>query len=413
MIYREEEIISCKKCRSELENLLQKNIVDLKELKNLKHPRRILQANFPIEKDDGEIEIVTAFRVQYNNDLGPGKGGIRFHPGVDLDEVSELAFTMTLKTSLVSLPFGGAKGGVRINPKEYSETELEKVARGYVQEFHKFLGPKTDIPAPDVNTNPKIMGWMRDEYEKIIGEPCPAFITGKEVENGGSFGRNKSTAMGGFYILQDEYGDIADKSKISVAIQGFGNAGMVLAEMLDSEGYKIKAISDSKVGVFNNDGLDIKKAVELKKNSLALTDLDGVFPITNEHLLELGVDLLVPAALGNIITLDNVENIKAEKILELANGPISPAASIVLDAKKVLVIPDLLANAGGVIVSYFEWLQNLENQQWSLEEVNKKLKETIISAYIKVKEVSETQNISFKEAGYKIAVNRISEVKKK
>jgi glutamate dehydrogenase/leucine dehydrogenase len=412
MIYKKEEIVTCKKCKSELQNLLAKKIVDKKRLRVLKHPRQILQANFPIEKDNGEVEVITAFRVLYSNELGPGKGGIRFHADVDLDEVCELAFTMALKTSLSGLPFGGAKGGVRINPKEYSEAELDKISRGYVQEFYKFLGPQTDIPAPDVNTNPKIMSAMRDEYEEIIGESCPAFITGKEVENGGSQGRDKATAMGGFYILQEEYKSIEDKKEISVAIQGFGNAGMVLAELLDNQDYKIVAVSDSKGGIYNKDGLDIKKVVEQKKNRKALSDLENVQEVSNEELLELDVDLLVPAALGGVIVFENVENIKAKKILELANGPISPEASKVLDTKNILVIPDLLANAGGVIVSYFEWVQNLGKEQWTLEEVNRQLKEKIISAYEEVKKVAGLDNVSFREAGYKIAINRICEGKK-
>jgi glutamate dehydrogenase/leucine dehydrogenase len=354
MIYKKNEIISCNKCKSELENLQTKNIISLEKIKILKHPRKILQANYPIIRDNGELEIITAFRVQYNSDLGPGKGGIRFHQDVDLDEVSELAFTMALKTALAGLPFGGAKGGVRINPKEYSEIELEKVARGYVQEFYKFLGPQIDIPAPDVNTNPKIMSWMRDEYEKIIGESCPAFITGKEVKNGGSEGRDKSTAMGGFYILEEEYKNIEDKNEITVAIQGFGNAGMVLAELMSRKNYKIISVSDSKGAIFNEKGLDIEKVIQQKKDKKLLSELENIEVISNDDLLELNVDLLVPAALGGVITTKNVEKVKAKKILELANGPISPNAAKILTEKQILIIPDLLANAGGVIVSYFE-----------------------------------------------------------
>jgi glutamate dehydrogenase len=408
MIYKKEDIISCQKCKSELENLLEKGIVDLKKIEILKQPRRILQGNFVIEKDNGETETITAYRVLYNKNLGPGKGGIRFHPDVNLDEVCELAFTMALKTALVGLPFGGAKGGVRIDPKKYSQTELEKIARGYVREFYEFLGPYTDIPAPDVNTNPKIMSWMRDEYENIVGEPTPAFITGKEVENGGSLGRDKSTAMGGFYILQEQYKEVENKREISVAIQGFGNAGRVLAELLSEYDYKIVAVSDSKGGTFNKDGLDIEKIIEQKESGKAFSDFENGEEISNKDLLELDVDLLVPAALGNVITLENVKDIKAKNILELANGPISPQASTFLEEKGVLVLPDLLANSGGVIVSYFEWIQNLENEKWTLDDVNKKLKEKVVSAYENIKDISEKENISFREAGYKIALEKIS-----
>ena len=411
MIYKKDEIISCNKCKSELENLLTKDIIDFEKIKVLKHPRRIFQANFPITKDDGQTEIITAFRIQYNDDLGPTKGGIRFHLDVNIDEVSELAFTMALKTSLTNLPFGGAKGGIKINPKDFSNNELEKISRGYVQEFHDFLGPQKDIPAPDVNTNPQIMSWMKDEYEKIIGKSCPAFITGKEIKDGGSEGRSTSTARGGFYILQEEYKDIQDKSQITVAIQGFGNAGMVLAKLLFEKNYKIVAISDSQGGIFNKNGLDIEKAIKQKKSKHLLSALDNVEKISNDDLLELDVELLVPAALGDVITEKNVQNIQAKKILELANGPVSPTAATILDQKSILIIPDLLANSGGVIVSYFEWKQNLDNEHWSLDEVNKKLKEKIINAYEKVKKVSQDNNISFKEAGYKIAAERIFQKK--
>ncbi len=414
-MYLENELIACKKCKIEVENLAESQLVSPADLKILKHPRRILQTNFPIIMDDGSTKIITAFRVQYNDDLGPGKGGIRFHQSVDLDEVTELAFTMALKTSLAGLPFGGAKGGVRINPKDFSEAELEKISRGYVREFYKFLGPQTDIPAPDVNTNPQIMAWMLDEYEKITGEKTPAFITGKPVEEGGSEGRDKSTAMGAFYILQEEYKNEQDKSKIKVAIQGFGNAGSVVARLLSDEGFSVVAVSDVSGGIYNKEGLDIEKLEKFiyEEKNPSVIGFSGGEEITNKELLELDVDLLIPAALGDVITKENVENIKADKILELANGPISVEAEKVLLEKKVRIIPDLLANAGGVIVSYFEWVQNLENEHWSLEDVNKKLKKKIITAYRKVLNLAEEKNIPLKKAAYIIAMERIFSAKKK
>ena len=407
MIYDENEIISCIKAKKELENLYEKKITKKENLINLKHPRRILRANFPIKKDNGEVEIITAFRVQYNDDLGPSKGGIRFHQDVDLDETCELAFTMTLKTALSNLPFGGAKGGARIDPKKYSKKELERISKGYADAFYKFLGPKVDIPAPDVNTNPKIMGSMRERYEEIIGKSCPAFITGKEVESGGSLGRDKSTALGGFFIAEEIYKN-EDKKNISVAVQGFGNAGMTFANFAFEKGYKVKAVSDSSCAIFKEEGLDIEKITEWKKSGKRLKDFEGVEFLTNENLLELSVDLLVPAALGNVINQENVGEIKAKNILELANGPVSPESSKILEEKNILVIPDLLANAGGVIVSYFEWVQNLDEKYWSLEEVNRRLKEIILDAYAEVVKVSERENISYKEAGYKIAVERVA-----
>ncbi len=411
MVYKKDEIINCQKCLKEINNLSQQKIVSDKKLQLVKQPRKVLMANFPITKDDGTVEIIQAFRVLWNNNLGPGKGGIRYHQSVDLDEVSELAFIMSLKTSLSGIPFGGAKGGVRINPKEYSKTELEKISRGFVREFYKYLGPQADVPAPDVNTTPEIMGWMEDEYAKLTGEDAKAFITGKKIEDGGSEGRDKSTAMGGFYIIEEEYKNIEDKKDIKVAIQGYGNAGSVMANLLTEAGYTVVAVSDSSTAIYNENGLNISEVFEFVyggENKNKLKDYEGAEKISNEQLLELDVDLLVPAALGGVITTENVQNIKVPKILELANGPISVEAEEVLNQKNTLIIPDLLANSGGVIVSYFEWAQNIANEHWSLEEVNSKLKDLILTAYNKVKHLSEMEEITFRQAGYQIAIDRIT-----
>lgn len=390
MIYLKDELISCQNCKIELENIEEQSILEKNDLILLKHPQKIMQINYPITKDNGNIEIITAFRVRYNTILGPGKGGIRFHPSVDLDEVSELAFGMTLKTSLVGLPLGGAKGGIRINPKNYSQNELEQISRGYVRELFEFIGPQIDIPAPDMNTNPQIMAWMLDEYEIIAGEPNPAFITGKSIENGGSEGRDKATAMGGFYILEEEYKNVKNKNDISVAIQGFGNAGAVMAQLLFQAGFKVVAISDTSGVLYNPAGLNIDKIIEgiykdgkkikgitTVKNSIssdASTQVLGSLlaqpdhsqkhtdEISNDELLELDIDLLIPSALGGVITLGNVDKIKAKLILELANGPILSNADLILEKKGVRVIPGILANSGGVIVSYFEWQQNLASE---------------------------------------------------
>lgn len=411
MVYLENELISCYNCKIELEEIKAAEIFSKDDLVLFKHPQKIFQVNFPIQKDNGEIEIITAFRVQYNNTLGPTKGGIRFHQDVDLNEVSELAFVMTLKTSLVGLPFGGAKGGIRINPKNYSESELEKISRGYVRELANFLGPQIDIPAPDVNTSPKVMSWMLDEYQKISGKLTPAFITGKSIENGGSEGRDKSTSLGGFYILEEKYQN-TDNRKLKVAIQGFGNAGLNIAKFLDQAGFIIVAISDSKGGIFNENGLDIKNVVNQKKEKKLLSVLENVTQISNEKLLELDVDILIPAALGGVINIENANDIKAKVILELANGPVLMSAEKILNQKNIEVIPDMLANSGGVIVSYFEWKQNLAETHWNLEEVNSKLKEMILESYREVKNEAENSDLNLRKAASKIAIKRILEVSK-
>ncbi len=410
MVYSENELIFCNNCKIEIENIKKQGVMSKVELLLVKHPQKVFQVNYPIVKDDGSIEIITAYRVQYNLNLGPGKGGIRFHQDVDLDEVSELAFGMMLKTSVTGLPFGGAKGGIRINPKKYSKVELEKISRGYVRELFDAIGPKKDVPAPDVNTNPEIMSWMLDEYEKIAGEKSPAFITGKPVADGGSEGRDKSTAMGGFYLLNEEYKDTEDKKNISVAIQGFGNAGAVMAELLYENGYKVVAISDSSGGVYDDSGLNITEIMdELYKDGKKVGRINSLKgdKISNEELLELSVDLLVPAALGGVINSENVEDIRATKILELANGPILPNVEKVLESNGISVIPGLIANSGGVIVSYFEWEQNLKGEHWTLEEVNRKLKERIVGAFYKIKDLAQKENLSLRKAANKIAITRV------
>ncbi len=410
MVYSENELVFCINCKKEIENIKKQGVMTKEELLLVKHPQKVFQVNYPIKKDDGTIEIITAYRVQYNLNLGPGKGGIRFHQDVDLDEVSELAFGMMLKTSVTDLPFGGAKGGVRINPKNYSKSELEKISRGYVRELFNAVGPTKDVPAPDVNTNPQIMSWMLDEYEKIAGEKSPAFITGKPISDGGSEGRDKATAMGGFYILGEEYADVEDKSSISVAIQGFGNAGSVMAELLYNDGYKVVAISDSSCALYEKNGLNIPKILEKTyKDGSKIARLNSLDleKITNEELLELDVDLLVPAALGGVINSQNADNIKAPIVLELANGPVLPDAEQILESKGTRIIPGLIANSGGVIVSYFEWDQNLKGEHWTLEEVNAKLKDRIIGAFSKIKDLAQKENLSLRKAANKIAIKRV------
>ncbi|MBI2046045.1 MAG: Glu/Leu/Phe/Val dehydrogenase [Parcubacteria group bacterium] len=347
----------------------------------LTHPACVYIFTIPVRMDSGKIKRFNAYRVQYNDALGPTKGGIRFHPDIDLEEVSTLAFLMSLKTSLSGLPFGGAKGGVEVDPKMLSIWELERLSRGFVRGLYPNLGPQKDIPAPDVYTNPQIMAWMRDEYEKLSGVSAPAVITGKPLMFGGSRGRDVATALGGVYIL--EY-LLQRRNKLqlphrTVAIQGFGNAGLNAADILSEKGCKIIAVSDSSGGLFEKEGLPIHVLAQAKKSGTALADIShgslrSAQKISNEELLEIPCDVLIPAALGGQITIENAPRIKAQIILELANAPITAEADALLYKNGVYVIPDILANAGGVIVSYFEWVQNLYGYRWTTEEVFQKLK---------------------------------------
>ena len=379
----------------------------------LKHPKKTFMVNFPL-KTKKETKIINAYRVQYNDALGPTKGGIRFHPEVDLDEVNALAFWMTLKNSLLGLPYGGAKGGITINPKNYTEEELEYISREYIRQLHKVLGPTIDVPAPDVYTNPKVMGWMMDEYEKVKGEHLPGIITGKPLSIGGSEGRSYSTAMGGFYVLREitQYCGITP-FKATMAIQGFGNAGMNLAKLAQKEGYKIIAVSDSKGGIYSEKGLNINEVIKHKKKTGSVIKLKGTKTITNEELLELKTEVLVPAALSNVITKKNARKIKAHIILELANGPVTQEADAILFKNDVHVLPDILANAGGVVVSYFEWQQNLAGDKWTeqtiLEKLDKRMTQTfniLLSEYVK------KLKVDFRTAAYVHSINRIIQAEK-
>lgn len=419
MIYKNEDLILCKNCQSQLEKIASFGYFEEKGLEIFKNPKRSLNVNFPLRMDNGSTRLISAFRIQYNDALGPTKGGIRFHPSVNQEEVSELAFLMSLKTSLVGLPYGGAKGGIKINPKELSEGELERVSRGYVDEIYKIIGPSQDIPAPDVNTNPKIMGYMMDEYEKISGTKAPGSFTGKPVAIGGSKGRNTSTARGSFYILEEKYKD-KEKRDMRVVIQGFGNAGSVVAKMLSDAGFKIIAVSDSRTGLYNPNGLDIESLINHKNSTKniqnKLTGFDhfegGAEKISNKDLLELKTDILIPAALGGVITEENAENIKAKVILELANAPITPEADHILLKNNIEIIPDILANSGGVIVSYLEWVQNIQNYYFEEKAVNEKLKEIILRAYREVIKENKIHNQGYRFSSYIIATKRILEAEK-
>ncbi|MBT4649207.1 Glu/Leu/Phe/Val dehydrogenase [bacterium] len=385
-------------------------IMDLNSetLLKLSNPEKIIQASLPVRMDDGGLEIFQSYRVQYNSARGPYKGGIRFHPQVDLDEVKALSFWMAIKCAVVDIPMGGGKGGVVVDPKALSQGEIEKLSRAWVRAFRPVIGPEKDIPAPDVYTTPQIMAWMADEYSKLVGHPAIGVVTGKPLEFGGSKGRGSATAQGGFYILQEFVKEKNLKpEKLSVAVQGFGNAGAIMAKLLFDASYKVVAVADSKAVIYNKGGLDIDKLNEHKANTGSVKDFKGSKEVSTEELFSLAVDILVPAALENQITKDNAEDIKANIIVELANGPTTPDADEILQKKEIVVVPDVLANAGGVTVSYFEWLQNISNNYWSEEEVDSELKERMIPAYQAVAEVAEKHKVNLRTAAFIKALERI------
>ncbi|GIW65503.1 MAG: glutamate dehydrogenase [Candidatus Parcubacteria bacterium] len=412
-------------------------------------PQRIIKVFIPLKRDNGELEIFEGYRVQHNNFLGPYKGGIRYFPEVNEDEIKTLALLMTLKCALVDLPLGGAKGGIKVDPKNLSETELERLSREYVRKIYDFIGSDKDIPAPDVNTNSKIMGWMVDEYIKIIQTYADykqtneeknkllATFTGKSLENGGIEGREEATGKGGEIILNKLVKKLnLNKKELTVAIQGFGNVGYNIAKFLyrtqtfadytqtnadnidvrigSREGshkfakseisYKIIALSDSKGGIYSKEGFNPEIVMKWKKEKEMIGQ-----DITNEEILELDVDILIPAALENVITKDNTHRIKAKIILEMANNPITEEADEILNQKGIIVVPDILANAGGVIVSYFEMLQNIENRKWSKKEVFQKLEEHLSKAFDRVWETSKKHKISLRNSGILVALNRLLE----
>lgn len=404
-----EEILICLNCQKQLEIINKFKKLEPKENLILKNPKRVININYPIKLDNGNIKLIHAFRIQYNDALGPTKGGIRFHETVTEEDVAELAFLMSLKTALVHLPYGGAKGGIKINPKNYSESELERISRGYVRQFYNNLGPQVDIPAPDVNTNPKIMGWMTDEYETLAGKKTPGAFTGKPIILGGSLGRDTATAKGAFFIIEHMC-EIKKNINQTVAIQGFGNAGMNLASMLYNLGLKIVSVSDSKTALFDKNGLNIPELIEFKKtNNFTESKLKK---ITNEELLELNVDFLIPAALGEVITTKNVSKIKAKTIIEVANAPISPDADTLLNKNNITIVPDILANSGGVIVSYFEWVQNTQNFFWTKKMVNDRLKEKIIPPFKQILKVAKEKKLCLRTTSYKYAIDRILEAER-
>jgi len=378
-------------------------------IERLRRPKQLLEVSIPVRMDDGSLRIFTGYRCRHDDMRGPAKGGIRFHPGVSRGEVMSLAFWMTCKCATVGIPLGGGKGGVIVDPRELSTAELERLSRGYVRAVVDAIGPQLDIPAPDVYTTPRIMAWMMDEFSTIVGRRSPGVITGKPIALGGSLGRDDATARGGYYIIKDMEKDEGwAPPTTTVVIQGFGNAGMHFARLADADKYKVVAISDSRGGVYNPDGLDIAKQIEVKAKTGRI-DLSQGDEITNEKLLELECDILVPAALENVITRQNAGRIHAKVILELANGPLTGEADDVLHKAGVVVLPDILANAGGVTVSYFEWTQNQAGYYWSLEEVHEKLQKIMVREYRGVASLAKNKSIDLRTACYTRALNRLAE----
>jgi len=380
----------------------------------LREPMRELHVSIPVRMDDGQTKVFTGFRVQHNNARGPCKGGIRFHPDETIDTIRALAAWMTWKCAVVDIPFGGGKGGVICNPKEMSSGELERLSRGYIDAIWEFIGPDKDIPAPDVYTDPQIMGWMMDEYSRLRGYYIPEVITGKPLAIGGSLGRDDATGRGGVYTVIEaaKHLDI-DLSTTTVAIQGYGNAGSNAAILMhETMGAKIVAISDSKGGIYNKQGLDPRQVLQHKIESSSVINFPQAENVSNGELLELSVDILCPSALENVITEENAPRIRAKIVAELANGPTTPEADKVLYHNGVFVIPDSLCNAGGVTVSYFEWVQDLNRYYWDEEEVHQRLGKIMTKAFQTVLAESLKRKVSMRLAAYIVAVIRVAEAMK-
>lgn len=388
-------------------------------LEKLKHPKSVLEVSIPVRMDDGTLKVFQGFRVRHDDTLGPTKGGIRFHPGVCREEVMALAFWMTLKCAVVGIPYGGGKGGVCVDAKSLSRLELERLSRGYIEQVADFIGPDVDIPAPDMYTNARIMGWMMHEYSSIVRQRSPAVITGKPIPLGGSLGREDATGRGAYYCIKElEALKNWEPKNITVAVQGFGNGGQHVARLLHADGYKVVAVSDSKGGIYNPEGFDVPSLI---RNKLETREVKAVYckgsvceqiaceQITNEELLALEVDILIPSALENVITKENAEQVKASVIVEVANGPVQSDADKILESKNILIIPDILANAGGVAVSYFEWLQNRAGFYWSEQEVHNKLQPIMASAFSKVYRIGQEKQVDMRTAAYIHALRHLNE----
>ncbi|NTW22436.1 Glu/Leu/Phe/Val dehydrogenase [Candidatus Falkowbacteria bacterium] len=375
----------------------------------LQAPERFIEVSIPVRMDDGTTRVFTGFRSQWNSARGAYKGGIRFHPGVNENEVKALSAWMTWKTAVLNLPLGGGKGGIIVNPRELSSGELERLSRGYIRALHRNIGPDLDVPAPDVNTNAQIMAWMLDEYETIIGAHRPGTITGKPLSIGGSKVRDYATAQGAFYVLEAAAHKLGLKKHATIAIQGFGNAGSHMAQLLQEAGYKILTVSDSKCSIHNAMGLDVEAVRRHKESSGSVADCIGTENDDPDNVITYDVDILIPAALENAITAKNADQVKAKLIIEMANGPTSPEAEKILNEKGVVIVPDILANAGGVTVSYLEQVQNAYGYYWEESEVLEKLSKMMHEAFESVWAEKEKYGTTFRLGAYALAVERVAQ----
>lgn len=390
---------------------------DTSDIEALKYPERELKVSIPVRMDDGTTRVFQGYRVQHSTSRGPAKGGVRFHPAVDLDEVKALAAWMTFKCAVVNIPYGGGKGGVVCDPNALSENEIRAITRRFTAAIFPLIGPDQDIPAPDVGTNAKVMGWMMDTYSMMKGHCVHGVVTGKPIELGGALGRNEATGRGVMFTTKNILKKLdIDPVGATVAVQGMGNVGSITAKLLDQEGMKVVAVSDVSGGIYKAEGLNIPAILEYlsedRKNLLSGYEEDGMSRISNEELLELEVQVLVPAALENQINGDNADKIKASIIVEAANGPTTSEADDILNKKGILVVPDILANAGGVVVSYFEWVQNIQSVSWTEEEVNAKLKNIMDPAFEAVYSIAKSKNTTLRTGAYLIAVKRVADAKK-
>ncbi len=370
-------------------------------------PEREIRISIPVRMDNGSTRIFEGYRVQHSSLRGPYKGGIRFHEDADINEVRALAFWMTFKCAVANIPMGGGKGGIVVNPKNISHAELERLSRGFVQKLYPVLGPTVDVPAPDVNTTPEIMSWMGNEYAKLTGEKTGATFTGKPLDKGGSEGRGLATGMGGFFVFEALKKQFGLPESVSVVIQGMGNVGGNAAEIFASHNNRIIAISDSRGGIWNEHGLDIAAVLAYKKEHGTLQGFPSSTSVSNAELLELPCDVLIPSALENQITAANAQKIKAKVVLELANGPTTPEADDILFARGIAVVPDILANAGGVIVSTFEWEQNLKGEHWSEQVVFEKLKNILFEEATNIGQRSKELHTDLRRAAFIVALERL------
>jgi glutamate dehydrogenase (NAD(P)+) len=380
----------------------------------LREPMRILQVHFPVRMDDGKVKTFTGFRVQYNDARGPTKGGIRFHPEETIDTVKALAAWMTWKCAVVDIPYGGGKGGVICNPKELSTGELERISRGFIRAIGRFIGPERDIPAPDVYTTPQIMAWMMDEYSTIVGHNAPGVITGKPLALGGSLGRGDATARGAVHCIVEAAKELGINLKgATVAVQGYGNAGYYAAKLMkEMAGSKVVAVTDSRAGVYDPNGIDPDGANDHKQKTGSVSGYKGLKAITNAEILELDVDVLIPAAIENVITDKNAAKIKAKIIAEAANGPTTPEADAILYKNGKYIIPDFLCNSGGVTVSYFEWVQNIGGYYWTIDEVYSRLEEKMVRAFHDVHDMAKKHHVDNRIGAYMVSIARVAEAMK-